>query len=691
MTIKKALTLVLIALPIKGISKDFYIDPSGDDRANGLSSARSSNNGPFKTLARAQKAVRDLKASGDINEPVIIHIQSGIYRLEKSLDFDVRDAGRAGQNITWQGENGPALISGGISLQKCNSDGKTWSCSTKNQKLGQIKYPQNYRQRGNNPGFELFIDNSPMHPARWPNSDWAHIRQPLDERTQFTSIETLPTLSKDSSQAQIHIMAGNDWHDQYLGVKSIEPDLNKISLSSNTNYKIESGRRFYLLNIKSLLDAPGEWFYDNNSEIIYFIPPTSAQPNEITVSTVNNIFNINGANNIYFKNLSLGYSTDTAIKLNNSNNISFDNLEISNVAGKAVEAKDSSFISVINSHIHHTGWGGITFSGGNRNTLERANNIAHNNHIHDFGRVVMTYTPAIETSGVGSSITHNLIEQSPGTGILLFGNEHLVEKNEIHHVCEQASDCGAIYSGRDWTFRGNIIRNNSIHDLFGYGLVSVDIANNFVKYARPDGVRGVYLDDSVSGFNVIGNIFRNAGVMAIQLGGGRDNIIENNIISTSDYAIWVDSRPAGDELKKRLFQVPIQSPVWLDKYPKLALPIINNNLPEGNSIRRNVMLSNKPGNILIRYQMPESTNILERNLLWSSSGSFVLNYDISDRTKKRNGATWQEWVNEGIEHGSIYGDPCLSITGNQANFCDKTLLDKIGFEVLPSDIGLISK
>ena len=51
----------------------------------------------------------------------------------------------------------------------------------------------------------------------------------------------------------------------------------------------------------------------------------------------------------------------------------------------------------------------------------------------------------------------------------------------------QASDCGAIYSGRDWSWRGNVIRNNYIHDIIGYGMKSVDVAKNQVVYQSPGG------------------------------------------------------------------------------------------------------------------------------------------------------------------------------------------------------------
>ena len=65
------------------------------------------------------------------------------------------------------------------------------------------------------------------------------------------------------------------------------------------------------------------------------------------------------------------------------------------------------------------------------------------------------YTPAVSLDGSGQRASHNLIYASPHSGILYGGNEHLIEKNELHHVCQQTSDAGAIYAGRDWGARGN--------------------------------------------------------------------------------------------------------------------------------------------------------------------------------------------------------------------------------------------
>ena len=45
------------------------------------------------------------------------------------------------------------------------------------------------------------------------------------------------------------------------------------------------------------------------------------------------------------------------------------------------------------------------------------------------------------------------------------GNDHTAVGNTFHHLVRQCSDCGAFYAGRDWTYRGNELLNNTWHSI----------------------------------------------------------------------------------------------------------------------------------------------------------------------------------------------------------------------------------
>ena len=232
--------------------------------------------------------------------------------------------------------------------------------------------------------------------------------------------------------------------------------------------------------------------------------------------------------------------------------------------------------SVVGCDIYETGDGGITLGGGDRKTLTPAGLVADNNHIHHYGRWNRMYRPAVALGGVGNRATHNLIDNAPHQAIGFGGNDHLIEFNEIHSVCYESNDAGAIYAGRNWTMRGTVIRHNYLHDISGF---------------EGRGCVGVYLDDQFCGTEICGNLFYKV-TRAAMIGGGRDCTIANNIFVDCTPAMHVDARGLGwaaagcDGLKKGLEAVPYQEPLWAGRYPKLVHILDDEPMaPKGNRDR----------------------------------------------------------------------------------------------------------
>jgi len=680
-------------------AKDFYVSPSGSDSLNGLSPSVNfwTKTGPFKTLTRARNAIRQLKAAGKFNEAITVHVGKGTYRLQSALELDDRDSGSPDQEILWVGEKGTSVITGGIPINNCQPYSaadtlQIFSCPLKADTVVNIARENNNRFQGNAPEFEVFVNENRMHLARWPDNSWAHIRLPLNDKTRFSVFEQMPKLLGDLSDAQVHIFPGNDIYDHYTGVSKIDFINNLIALSSETTYKLASGRRFYLENVEEALNSTEEWFYDKANNRILLIPPTNAIPNNILISAAKNLITINASHHIGFHNLALRHSTGAAIRINHSDKVTLENLEISNNGDKAISALENTNISISNNHIHDTGTGGIIISGGDRPTLKASGNVVNNNYIHDYDVGLFNYAQAIETSGVASVISHNLIKNGNGKAILIHGNDHIIEKNEISNICNQTGDCGAIYSGRDWTYRGNIVRYNYLHDFSGYQLKLLDIEKNIIQYA-PEGARGIYLDDAVSGFNVFGNIMVNAGTISLQLGGGRDNRIENNVFKTSYFAIYSDRRYGSynwDNNRDSLKTMPITSALWSHKYPELGIPMAHDTWPEGNSIQRNIIISTNNLGFSLLYMLPSQGNSIGNNIVWHDSSNIRVFYEVVGTMIGKDRALWSNWIDQGIETKSLNEDPCLNISGSIVRIdCTNSPATKIGFQLTPSDIGLV--
>jgi len=112
------------------------------------------------------------------------------------------------------------------------------------------------------------------------------------------------------------------------------------------------------------------------------------------------------------------------------------------------------------------------------------------------------------------------------------GNDHTVANNDLHDGCQEGLDSGAVYSGREWTYRGNQFVGNRV--------------SNINSHAGTD-VTGIYLDDLMSGWIIHNNTFINNS-RAFLLGGGRDNSFMNNQIVASGAAgaaVHFDDRGEG--------------------------------------------------------------------------------------------------------------------------------------------------
>lgn len=702
MYFKMPILLACLFLCTSAIARDFYVSPTGSDKLDGSSPNANffSKTGPFKTLHRAQRAVRDLAAKGPASEQITIHMGKGTYQLPAPLIMNANDSGQLGKDIIWEGDPDGSILSGGIELNSCEpiSQGVI-NCPVNAAVIENISGISADRLRGKAPKFELFINDKKMHLSRWPDNGWARIKTPIKTDTErnfeFQVFEAIPKFQSDSSEAQVHIFPGNDFFDEYIGISDIDYTNNEIRLAKSTTYELAAGRRFYIENLKSALNFPEEWYYDRENSRIQFIPPRGVSIKKIVISAIPNIVKLESSSNIKFTNLKLQNSTDSAVTLAQSKNITFNAIEINNTNGKAIDGSDSVNVTVSNSFIHETGTGGISLYGGDRPSLQPSGNYIHNNTFTNYDTLLFTNSPAIDVGGVATTVSNNLILKGNGEGIRITGNDQLIEKNEITSICQQSGDCGGIYSGRDWTFRGNTIRFNSLHNYTGYRLNenTLDIPNKVIQYEN-HGARGIYLDDAASGFTVYGNILNNTGAIGIQVGGGRDNLIENNIIITNKYAILVDYRGGYFDWNipiNSLSTMPIQDPLWTQKYPDLAAPMNKPTWPEGNKFHRNIIISTKIGGRSLQYWMPKQRNTVSENIVWNPNEEFKVDYILLDVPLTKFGASWQDWIKRGPEKNSVNADPCLEIIGNVVEIsCDDSPAYQIGFELPPSDIGLIN-
>ncbi len=597
--------LAALACDCPGAPLMLYVSPQGSDAWSGRLARPQHGDGPLGTLEGARDVLRALKKAGRLNEGAIVEILDGVYELKRPFELTEKDSGTPKARILYRAQHpSRACISGGrrvtnfepvtdpAVLSRLDEAARGHVLQADLKALGITDFGQPLAERGR---LELFFNDQPMTLARWPNEGFTKIAavstpdgQPVAGR-QRSGVGSIfydgdrPARWSSEKDIWLHGYWCWDWADSYAKVQSIDTERHLIHLAPPYHgYGYRSGQRFYALNVLAELDSPGEWYLDQRAGIIYFWPPGPIAEGRPMVSIQPALISLNSTSYVTVRGLVLQACRGTAITIAGGSHNRIVSCVIRNVGGGAVSISGGIANGVSGCDIYNIGGAGIWLNGGDRVTLTPAQHYADNNHIHHFARLYRTYHPAVGISGVGNRVSHNLIHDGPHNAILLSGNDHLIEYNEIYNVCYETGDVGAFYMGRDWTARGTLIRYNFFHDISGPGMY---------------GANAVYLDDAASGTTIFGNIFYKAGRAAF-IGGGRDNIIENNIFIDCTYAIHVDARGLGwmkaavaDDgvLVTRLKKMPYKQPPWSTRYQRLVNILSDDPAaPKGNVIVRNV-------------------------------------------------------------------------------------------------------
>ncbi|MBI5537217.1 MAG: right-handed parallel beta-helix repeat-containing protein [Deltaproteobacteria bacterium] len=385
--------------------------------------------------------------------------------------------------------------------------------------------------------------------------------------TTFQYAGTRPERWGQASEVWLHGYWKYMWADLHVKAASIDVGTKTISLAEVPGYGIAAAQPWYAENLVEEITTAGEWMVERPSGMLYFWPPADLAAGETIVSTLTTpLVEIKDASYVIVQDLVLEAGRGDLLSIEGGDHDSVVGCVLRN-AGNAGAAVSGSTNGLERCEVVDTGDEGVRLSGGDRASLLKAQNFVRNSHLHRFGRWSWTYNPGVLMSGAGHVVAHNVFDTAPHTAILYTGNEHLIEYNVIHDVCRYSSDAGAIYTGRDWGYRGNQIRYNFIHDIQTW----------FDGY----GVNGVYLDDCVSGNHVFGNVLYKITGQAILNGGGRDNILENNILARNGNGLYGDSRglqyidntPGSSwNLLERLTYdgIQYQQAPWSTAYPKLA-------------------------------------------------------------------------------------------------------------------------
>jgi hypothetical protein len=563
---------------------DLYVATSGSDQSPGTAAA------PFATLARARGAIRELQEAGGLPVGgITVWVGGGTYDQSESLVFGAQDSGTQDKPIVYAARPGEKVhVTGALPLapewfSKVNPDSPAWP---RLDAAGRGKiYAVDLREHGIanfgilRPGgfhihsvaaLELVIDGRPMTLARWPNEGQPMARTvsaPSNSRIVYSG--TRPERWISAKDAWLHGLWNTAWADFHVELASVNTATKTLNFADPpAQFGTGAQHPFYAYNLLEELDEPEEYYLDRDEGVLYLWPPDDLSEASLQVTMLeDNLLEINQAAHLTFRGFILEASRGPLLAITDGTAIRIEGCLL-RAGGEYAASVSGTDCGLDDCEILDCGEEGVLLGGGSRAALTPGRNFVSNCRIRRIARTNWTYHPAINfTGGCGNVASHNLIEDLPHAAILFSGNNHRIEYNEIRRVCRLTSDAGAIYSGRDWGYRGNTIRYNFVHH---------------VRSAMEgQGTQGVYLDDCMSSAEVFGNVFYRIDGGAIFCGGGRDNIIHNNIMAFCEIAHYngdfargfITDKPGSSwNFLERLKSdgVEYQKEPWSSAYPACA-------------------------------------------------------------------------------------------------------------------------
>ncbi len=654
---------------------NFYVAPNGSDRNPGTLER------PFATLERARNAIRALKARAR-GRPlaVTVFVRGGTYYLPRPLQLRRGDSGAPGAPVVYQAyrDEKPVLAGGRRITGFKPYKGRILVADLRSQGFPQRKIRQ------------LFYNGKRQHLARYPNFDpdapicggWAFVPGEYVPLTRRKAVETLEQRRilrvkpqdlrrwAHPEDGSVMLFPHHNWWNHIVPIASVDYKNCVVKLGPNRGFEarlgdrrfgMKGGDRFYFRGLFEELDAPGEWYLDPRAGKLYFWPPGPMDDAVVVATVLDRILDLQtGAGYITFRGFTIEYGDKEAVSMYKTHHCRLEKC----VVRRAMEYSSwSAAVRVAGNHnavvgcdVYDVGSTGIVISGGDFETLTPGENVADNNYVHHTG-VFYKAGSGISCTGVGNRVSHNLVHDTPRQGIRWNGSDHLIEYNHVRHTNTEISDTAMINACNcSWTKRGTVIQYNYLHDPVGFG------RNRYQQWVAPYYCWGVYLDNITCGVTVRGNIMARIVLGGPFIHGGRDNLIENNIVidgakQQMTYSTWKPDPGKATERMEKLFFKFATLPAYA-KYPEIK-PLLKMSMEErlkmsGNRFVRNILYYRGEKAMLYSVRnLDFETTVSDYNVIWHFGKPLLT--ERGSRTPPEQ--QWARWKAHGFEQHSVIADP----------------------------------
>ncbi|MCL2348730.1 MAG: right-handed parallel beta-helix repeat-containing protein [Planctomycetaceae bacterium] len=545
-------------IPFDKIVLSLYVSPDGDDANPGTEDK------PFQTIARAQKAIRETVTKEDGNKEV--HILAGEYCLTEPLRFGTEDGGVSRGNydklVFYEGHD--ATISGGKKITGFKDAGNG---------IVSVVIPE--VKSGDWTFRDLYVNEKRMTRARFPNEGFLRVEKAGDDRRTNFFFQESDALPKVRDLDQVELVFLHDWAITRTPVKSIDFEKRQLTVPVKIGGNLpflaidgfEPHPRYFLENSFDYLDAPGEWFLDVKTGTLYYKlrDGETAENIHVVAPAAKQLLVVGGTEehpvtNLHFIGLNFAYTAfqekpqkiywgiqaatysspnaenpddpngysflpaDAAIQIDHANTCTFDTCSFRHLGENGLWLRKSCYANILEKcEFEDIGANGCMFG-----THENANTAKCNSVL--FSKVTKTGQTLYGSVGIWVGLTQNTtidrceISETPYTGISLgwawnpqptSAKENSVLGCHIHHNMLLLSDGGGIYTLGNQP--GSRLGFNRIHDIP-------------VNAGRAES-NGMFLDEGTTGFTIDFNLITNTQRSPLRFHQAGKNTVSDNFFS----------------------------------------------------------------------------------------------------------------------------------------------------------------
>ncbi|HOU10441.1 MAG TPA: right-handed parallel beta-helix repeat-containing protein [Clostridiales bacterium] len=534
-------------------SHDLVVSPLGSDLWSGKIPEPNAEgtDGPLASIEEAKERLKKLKnidcgeGSDCILKDVTVWLREGAYFPAATLKFGPDDLG----NVTYKAYPGekPA-ISGAVPVSG-------WRAETVNG------VPAWTTQLEPGTAFNtLYRGGTSLPRPRFPKegelnvASVNHADELAPDSTYFKA--NLSFNANPADMFAFHNLKDVDvrilhfWKDELIPLESFDPATGYVRLSKPSSMTISEGDRYFFENVFEALDEPGEWYLDQVTGKLAYVP----EPSEDIASTVlyagklERIMSIDSVDGIVFEGITFrdsewnivpqplensqaAYGVAPCILVQNAENIAFTSCRLENIGASGIKiGADCQNCSVTGSLFYKIGANAVFIEGQNLQPGDArvTRNIkVSDNHIYRYGRNFNNAIGVLLIHARECEISHNEIHDGFYTGISAgwvwgYGynvTDYLkISDNLIYDIGQGwLADMGGIYTlGMQ---PHTVVSGNVVHDVGCY------------SGSSGYGGWGIYLDEGSTGITVENNLAYDCSSQGFHQHYGRENLVRNNIFA----------------------------------------------------------------------------------------------------------------------------------------------------------------